>query len=137
MKVLGIAIFIFSILNSCVGSNTVSSIPNKDSLYLVTAIDSINTWYTIYATKGDSVYKIVVKKNGQNLACKRAITIGQSYNLVLNSRKKALPVEFRPANYLDVQCYTYDDSTSICIDIKKGIYDLYVTSNFKGLCYIE
>jgi hypothetical protein len=141
MKSLGMIILIFTLLNCCAGSRAVTNTTQSDSSYLVTAIDSINNWYTIYATRGDSVYKIVAKKDPQNLGCKRTITIGQSYNLVLHSRKNETPeingVKVKPVNSLDVQCYTYDENTNICIEQKKGIFDLYHTPNIKGLCYIN
>jgi hypothetical protein len=114
--------------------------PKSDSLYIIKSIDSVNNWYTIYATKNDSSYKIVVKKENQNLGCKRVITVGQSCNLVLHSRKNEVlainGVKIKPVNSLDVQCYTYDETTNICIEPKKGIFDLYHTPNIKGLCYI-
>jgi hypothetical protein len=140
MKVLGSAILIFILLCSCADSKNLGNMSQSDSLYLIKTIDSVNNWYTIYATKNDSSYKIVKKEN-QNLGCKRVITVGQSYNLVLHSRKNEVPeingVKIKPVNSLDVQCYTYDEGTNICIETKKGIYDLYHTPNIKGLCYIE
>ena len=131
----------FVLLCSCADSKTLSNMPKSDSLYLIKSIDSVNNWYTIYATKNDSSYKIVVKKgNHQNLECKRVITVGQSYNLILHSRKNEAPeingVKIKPVNSPDVQCYTYDETTNICIEPKKGIYDLYHTPGIKGLCYI-
>ena len=141
MKILASAILIFILSCSCANSKTLSNMPKSDSLYIIKSIDSVNNWYTIYATKNDSSYKIVVKKENQNLGYKRVITVGQSYNLVLHSRKNEVPeingVKIKPVNSLDVQCYTYDETTNICIEPKKGIYDLYHTPNIKGLCYIE
>lgn len=142
MKTLGSAILIFAMLCSCANSRFQRSMPQSDSLYLVKKIDSINNWYTIYATKNDSSFKIVVKKqNHQDLKCKRMIRVGLSYYLMLHSRKNEVPeingVKIKPVNSLDVQCYTYDDSTSICIEPKKGIYDLFHTPDIKGLCYVK
>ena len=141
MKVPGLTILIFLLVNCCTGSRAVTNTTQSDSSHLVTAIDSVNNWYTIYAAKGDSVFKIVVKKEPQNQACKRAITIGQSYNLVLHSRKNETPeingIKIKPINSLDVQCYTYDENTNICIEPKKGVFDLYHTPNIKGLCYTD
>ena len=145
MKTIIIAVLTFSILSSCVNSHTSSSAAKRDSSYLITAkdsgnvsylitaIDSINNWYTIYAAKKDSVYKIVVPKERENRACKKTITVGASYKLLLMSRRGP----FDPINYLDVSCYGYDDKTTICIDVKQGIYDLYHTYSIRGLCYVE
>lgn len=141
MKILGSAMLIFVLLYSCAKSKNLSNIPQTDLLYSIKSIDSINNWYTIYAIKNDSSYKIVVKKESQNLECKRAIVIGQSYNLALHSRKNEVPeingVKIKPVNSLDIQCYIYDEITNICIEPKKGIYDLCHTPNMKGLCYVE
>ncbi|WP_343689869.1 hypothetical protein [Chitinophaga sp.] len=142
MKTLGSTILIFVKLCSCADTKTLTNMPQSDSLYLIKSIDSVNNWYTIYATRNGSSYKIVVRKeNYQNIECKRVITIGQSYNFELHSRKNEVPeingVKIKPVNSLDVQCYTYDEITNICIEPKKGIYDLYHTPNIKGLCYIE
>jgi hypothetical protein len=116
-------------------------VPKNDSLYLIKSIDSVNNWYTIYAIKMDSTYKIVVKKEKLDLKCKRVIMVGESYRLELHSRKNEVPVingiKISPINSLDIECYTYDENTVICIDPKKGIYDLYHTPNIKGLCYIK
>ncbi len=141
MKILGSAILIFVLLCSCVDSKTLSNMSKTDSLYLIKSIDSVNNWYTIYATRNDSSYKIVVRKENQNLECKRIVSVGQFYSLVLHSRKNEVPeingVKIKPMNSLDIQCYAYDETTNICIEPQKGIYDLYHTPNIKGLCYVE
>lgn len=142
MKNLGSAMMLYILMCSCVDPTNSGNKPKSDSLYSIKSIDSVNNWYTIYATRNDSSYKIVVKReNGEDLACKRRIMVGQSYNLVLHSRKNEVPeingAKIKPVNSLDVQCYTYDESTNICIEPKKGIYDLYHTPNIKGLCYVE
>lgn len=87
MKILGSAILIFVLLCSCVDSKTLSNMSKTDSLYLIKSIDSVNNWYTIYATRNDSSYKIVVRKENQNLECKRIVSVGQFYSLVLHSEK--------------------------------------------------
>lgn len=116
--------------------------PQKRSYYLIDSIDSINNWYTIYATRIDSIFKIVVQKEPEaNYKCKKIIKVGAWYKLALHSRKNGVlkinGITVNPMNYLDVQCYTYDDKTAICIEPKRGIYDLYHTPNLQGLCYVE
>lgn len=144
MKDLGIvSLLIMSLfLHSCFASKALNKMPKNGSLYLIKSIDPVNNWYIIYAEKKDSVYKIVVKKEKYpSLKCKRGIVVGESYRLELHSRKNEVPVingvKISPVNYLDIQCYTYEENTVICIDPKKGIYDLYHTPNIKGLCYIS
>ncbi len=53
-------LYILLTLFSC--SSTKNTNENKASSYEVTKISSINNWNIIYATKKDSVYKIVTKK---------------------------------------------------------------------------
>jgi hypothetical protein len=143
MKNLAIALLLIipMFLHSCFASRALTKVPKNDSLYLIKSIDSVNNWYTIYAIKMDSTYKIVVKKEKLDLKCKRVIMVGESYRLELHSRKNEVPVingiKISPINSLDIECYTYDENTVICIDPKKGIYDLYHTPNIKGLCYIK
>ena len=141
MKIIA-AVLILILLSACANSKISGNIPQNDSLYSIKAIDSVNNWYMIYAKRGDSVYKIVVKKeNYQNYDCQQTIKIGRSYKLELHSRKNAVleinGIKINPVNPLDVQCYTYDENTNICIEPKKGIYDLYHTNNIRGLCFIE
>jgi hypothetical protein len=142
MKILGSAVLLFILSCSCISSKKLSNIPASDSLYLVKSIDSVNGWYTIYASKQDSVYKIVVKKEDRRVMnCKEIVSAGKYYNLVLHSRKNEVPeingIKIKPINSLDVHCYTYDEKTNICIEPERGIYDLYHTSNIKGLCYVQ
>jgi len=110
-------------------------------MYLIKEIRSKNSWYIIYAQKQDSLYKIVVgKENKIDTSCKK-ITVGKYYNLDLKSRRANAPeiggVKLQPVNYLDVDCYAYDEKTEICIEPKKGIYDLYYTKDLDGLCYLK
>ncbi|TKC60165.1 hypothetical protein FBD94_14725 [Pedobacter hiemivivus] len=105
--------------------------------YKVYKIDSINTYYLIYAKKGDSLYKIVSKKT-LNKNCEK-IQRNISYAFKLRSgltdfhiggvlvSSKQLP---------HVNCYTYDDSTKICLE-RDSINDLYHADNIQGLCYIK
>lgn len=109
----------------------------EESLYGVYKIDSINNYYLIYASKNDSLYKIVSskeKKSNCNLIKK-----GSSYKFNLVSIKENAPliggIKIKPINYMDVNCYQFDKETSICKE--KGIYDLYLANNIKGLCFIN
>lgn len=129
-------------MQACFTSKHLNKTANTDSLYVIKSIDSVNNWYVILAVKRDSSYKIVVKKEKEHDAkCEKPIVVGQSYHLELHSRKNEAPVingiKIKPVNYLDIQCYTYDENTVICIEPQKGIYDLFHTSNIKGLCYIS
>ncbi|WP_454881510.1 hypothetical protein [Sphingobacterium detergens] len=141
MKVIG-SIILILLFCACASMGSLRHKSQKGPYYIIDSIDSINNWYTIYASKNDSIFKIVVHKElDANYECKKMIEVGTCYKLVLHSRKKEVlkinGIIVNPVNNLDVQCYTYDDNTEICIEPKKGIYDLFHTPNIRGLCYIE
>lgn len=127
------------ILFSCASLKEPNVSGQSKSSYLIKEIDSINSWYVIYATKKDSIYKIITKKENNVAAGCKKLELGRSYQLALVSRKNEVPeingVKIRPVNALDNQCYTYDEKTSICIEPSKGIFDLYHTPSVIGLCY--
>ncbi|WP_155847217.1 hypothetical protein [Algoriphagus marincola] len=140
MKLLVYTYLLFMIF-SCSSSKGFTQDGNIDSKYRIKKIKTKNSWYIIYAEKQDSLYKIVVgKPNTINDDCKK-IVVGKYYDLELKSRRDNTPeingVKLKPVNYLDVECYSYDEDTEICIEPKKGINDLYYTDDLKGLCYLK
>jgi len=134
-------LIVAQLINSCSINNQVGVGEKIDSLYRIKKIRYINDWNIIYATKGDSIFKIVSKKSSANVSQYTQVVKGGYYKLTLYSRKNSPPefdgVKISPMNYLDVGCYTYDDKTKICIEPKKGIYDLHSVSNIVGLYYIK
>ncbi len=102
--------------------------------YYITKIKTIGNWYVIYATKGDSTYKIVSKiQQNQPKSCR--VRKGRYYAIELHwILEKESP---KVSNYADVACYNYDPRTTICIEPEKGIYKLYNTPDIKGLCYLK
>lgn len=130
-------ILCFFLTVSCAILNT-DNVDKKDIRYKVTKLDTINDWYVIYAKRGRNNYKIVSKKDD---ACSDSlkIKVGKSYKLRLISRKQNPPkignIVIKPQNSLDIQCYSYDEDTEICIKLENGIDDLYSTENLNGLCY--
>ena len=42
-------------------------------------------------------------------------------------------VKLDPVGY--VGCYQFDSVTTICLEPKLGIFDLYYTNDLKGICY--
>ena len=139
MKNIILLLFIF--FASC-GKSVFTNKGNNLNLtsYKVYKIETINDYYLIYATKKDSLYKIVSKKESSTSNCTK-IRLNNYYNFKLHSRRENAPtiggVKLNPVNYLDVHCYMYDKDTKICIDTKNGIYDLYYADNVKGLCFIK
>jgi len=135
MKILLCICSVLTLL-SCSTPKGIAQGQKEEPGYLIKKIKSKNSWHIIYAQKQDSLYKIVV---------------GKYYDLELKSRRENVPVingvKLKPVNYLDVkspaydkegvECYSYDEKTEICIEPKKGIYDLYYTDDLKGLCYLK
>jgi hypothetical protein len=136
MKVL-ITLTLMIFICSCSSFKTVSK-EKISSSYLVREIKSKNDWYIIYAIRKDSTYKIVAKKEEAKAKYCKKIAVGHYYDFILHSMRENAPVingvKLQPANYLDIHCYSYDSRTEICIEPKKGIYDLYSAENLKGLC---
>jgi len=130
-------ILFFALFFSCKNSQ---NIVHKDSktLFKVIKIDFINTWGIIYATRNDTLFKIVSKiDKSYNDSCNQ-VQKGGYYAFELNSRRDNVPeingIKLKPVNYLDIECYGFDEKTNICIEPKKGIYDLHFAKNLKGLC---
>jgi len=138
-----IFLYVYSILVlvSCSSPKGITQGRGEGSMYLIKKIKSKNSWYIIYAKKQDSLYKIVVRKEGLSGDDCKKIVVGKYYDLELKSRRDNAPeingVKLKPVNYLDVECFSYDEETEICIEPKKGIYDLYYTDDLKGLCYLK
>ena len=138
MKVL-IYSLLFLVVSSCSSSNVLNKEKGNSSAYLIQKIESVNSWYVIYAAKKGNLYKIISgERENQNGKCNK-IVIGQYYNFVLHSKRDNPPyigkVKLQPINYLDIRCYAYDKETEICIEPEKGINDLYYTDNLEGLCF--
>jgi hypothetical protein len=131
------------ILVACTSSKLMRSgdnVMHKSSLssYKVYKIDSINTYYLIYAKKGDSLFKIVSKKESM-INCSNKIRLNVSYSFKLHSSLTGLRIGnvlVSPAELPHVSCYTYDDSTKICVE-RDSINDLHHADNIKGLCFMD
>jgi hypothetical protein len=107
--------------------------------YKIYKIDSLNSYYLIYAKKEELLYKIVSKKSNKDGCLK--IKINSIYALKLRSMEIMKPKiedpKKRPMNYLDFiePCRKFDDSTKICLE--RYMTDLYFVDNVKGLCLIK
>ena len=126
---------------ACSSSKEVTQEVNADSKYYIRKIKNKNSWCIIYAEKQDTLFKIVVgTSNVINDDCKE-IAVGKYYDFELKSKRENAPkingVGMNPINYLDIECYSYDEETDICIEPKKGINDLYYTEDLLGLYYLR
>ena len=139
IQILAIAIIILSSCksNKLDKSEKMNYINNTESInYIIYKIDSINSFYLIYAKNGEELYKIVSKKT--NLYNCDKIKLNSNYQLKLRAMGVLKPAvgdeKTRPMNYLDFAdpCRKFDDSTKICIE--RYMKDLYFADNVKGLC---
>lgn len=126
---------------SCTGPARVSSDKSSeqtDTIFRIDAIDSVNSFYVIYAAKDNQSYKIVSKK-GDIKGC-RKIMVGEKYKFHLESilaeKVKIGGNEFSSSNSLKVNCFSFEDNTEICKEQSKGINDLHKTKDLVGLCYL-
>jgi len=132
-----IIISLIFLLFSCSVTKKIDQDHNNTS-YLIKKIKSKHDWYIFYAVRNDTTYKIVSKKETVQNKASIKIVVGKYYNLILHSNIPVIDgVKMQPINYLDVECLHFDTNTIICIEPKKGIYDLYSAENIKGLYYIE
>ena len=106
---------------------------NNVNTYMVYKIDSINSFYLIYAKKQDTLYKIVSKK--ARLTNCELIQVNKGYPFILHSRLASRKIGNAPILPGLVNCFYYGDSTSICLE--KSIYDLHSAENVKGLCFLK
>jgi hypothetical protein len=115
------------------------TVSDYNTNYLIKKIDKKHSWYIIYAERKDTLFKIVSyaedKVDGN---CKK-IVVGEKYNFELKSKKENAPViegiKLDPVGYTG--CYVFDNETTICLEPKLGIYDLFYTNDLKGICYLK
>lgn len=106
-----------------------------NDLYQVSKIDSVNSFYFVYCTKGEKSYKLFSKKDNKKYSFEK-IQEGEYYNFELisfpdYSKSDNAITGFDPL----VTCFMLDKYTQICKE--KGLNGLYTTKNLKGLYYIE
>jgi hypothetical protein len=108
---------------------------NEDLTYRVYKIDSINNYYLIYASKNDSLYKIVSKKETMK-NCNRIQKNGE-YDFKLHStlsNRHIGNMDISAKSLPHVNCFYYDEQTYICLE-RDSINDLFHADNIKGLCF--
>ncbi|SFM90583.1 hypothetical protein SAMN05428949_1243 [Chitinophaga sp. YR627] len=112
------------------GAPSYAQFEDTSAVYKIYKIDSINSWYVIYARNSGYRYKIISKKCTQLQGVK--IMKHKSYNLRLISTRH---YPNAPTNYLDVPCFMLDEQTSMCLEPRKEIYDVHYTKDLKGLYF--
>jgi len=124
---------------SCVSTKVPNSHAQKstDTLYKVYKIDSINSYYLIYAKLGKNFYKIVSKKEsfiGFNKIERKRYYSFKLHSILANRQIGNMAIF--PQNSLLVNCFSYDDTTQICLEGGR-IKDLYYSVNIKGIFFIS
>jgi hypothetical protein len=114
-----------------------SSFIQKDSLYEVYKIDSINIFYLVYAKRKGINFKIVSKKSA-SLDCNK-IQVASRYEFklqsILRQEVKLGDKSFSSIGNLLVNCFTFEQNTEICRE--EGISDLHRAENLNGLCLVK
>lgn len=115
------------------------TVSDNNTNYLIKKIAKKNSWYIIYAERNDTLYKIVSyaeSKVDEN--CKKMV-VGGKYGFELKSKKENAPIiggiKLDPVGYTG--CYQFDKETIICLEPKRGIFDLFFTNDIKGICYLK
>lgn len=104
---------------------------SKYNLFKIVKIDSIENVYLIYAKKNDSIFKIASKKMNMDTHCNSKLITDSIYRLKIksvfadnfNQRRKIAGVEF--------------NGTMIKLKEDGVRWDLFVTDNIKGLCFLN
>ena len=100
----------------------------NDNYFLVKKIDSLDNVYIIYIERNDSIFKIVSKRESNN--CK-PIQVGKYYLFKL---KSVFPDNFgMKLDVGGVRVY----NTNIELEDDSVVWDLFITENLDGLCYIK
>ena len=131
-------LYIIVLITACNSNKGFRKSSETNHLYYhITGIDSINSYYFIYAKKDQLKFKIVSKKEIYINGVK--IKVGKKYSLNLISMLSDKPIKGLtelPENRSLVNCYSADDSTEICYR-KNYVRDLYKVENLKGLNIIK
>ncbi len=129
-------LFAVSILACSPTKRINNSVEDQQHSYMVYKLDSINSYYLIYARSKDSLYKIVSEKTVASAG--EQIRPNGRYAFNLRSRLSA----FRIGNVLvspqssNVNCFAFDEETNICLE-GDSIRDLYQAENVKGLSFLK
>jgi len=110
----------------------------ENNLFLIKQIKSKNGFYIIYASKNNTLYKVVSKKEKPKVCECNKIVVGKYYSLDLHSNIPEINgVRMLPANYLDIKSIYSPKQSVYSIEPKKDIFDTFHAENIKGLCIIQ
>jgi hypothetical protein len=106
--------------------------------YAVIKVDSINGYYLVYVQRNDSIFKIVSPKPTEEIKGCDRLKNGDRYPFFLHSSLSNWPAGLEglsPKNNPLINCFSYDDSTSICVE-EGMVRDLFYADNIRGKCFI-
>ncbi len=113
-----------------IGSVLLSSCIYSEKQYTITRIDQVNDIHIIYATKNDTLFKIVSLKDSLiDIKCHKVLSVGRQYEFNL---KSIVFDSITPINIDGV--YFYNELIELERDL---INDIYISSNIKGLCFLN
>ena len=115
---------------------------NKSQIqpYRIERIKKKNNWYFIYASRNDSLFKIVSKKpaDKDKYTLYNKIRRHKRYDLVLEAYSDHAPiingVKAAIPGYTGGFCL--DRCTTVMLEPRNGIWDLYYSPNLKGIHYL-
>ncbi len=102
------------------------------SKFLITKIDSTNSYYLVYCSKNKKSYKIISKKVDNRNALNK-IELGKKYFFELNDFLQKTNNNPLTGFCSAVPCFFLDDETEICHE--DGVLGPYKTQNLKGIFY--
>lgn len=128
----------FGLLNLIIPNAKQLNKNEKSKCYKIYKIDSLNNYYLFYAKGKDSLFKIVSKKD--TIVTHSKVKISSCYDFILISLRDNPPKIFNnkisEKNYLDINCFAFDDSTFICTE-GDSINDIHFAKNLKGMYYLD
>ena len=115
-------------ISSCLSTHNVGIF--SQNLYRIKKIKEEKTLYVIYATKNDSIFKIISMKNDTIRNCNK-IRTNKYYKIDL---EQLLPVDHNYyASYLEISGMGFAGGVNVLVE-SKSHYALYLALNLDGLC---
>lgn len=104
--------------------------------FKITRIDSTGNYYLLYASRNDSTFKKISKKEETIRGCE-PIALNHDYKLTMQSAMPDIRVGkgvYSATKNLHVDCYGFNSETTICFE-KGCIRDLFYSLELQGVCY--
>jgi CRISPR/Cas system Type II protein with McrA/HNH and RuvC-like nuclease domain len=107
----------------------------SQGLYEISKIDSVNSYYFIYAIKNSQIHKIISNKVYRKNKFKK-IKVGEFYTFELINFPNYSDDKNPLTGFSSIDpCFMLDEVTEICNE--EGVVGLYKTDNLEGLYYLK